>query len=203
VEAFALFNVFYQAGILLGPLVGMALTGLDFRITCLVAAAIFAALSIVQIRHLPARRATDTPARADNGRDGVLAQWRSVVANRPFLLFATAMIGSYVLQFQVYLALPLEVRHVAGAGQVGTIAVAVLFAVSGSSTIAGQTRVTRWCKQHLAPGQALSLGLLIMGVAFVPLLVATALPVPGGGVGPWLLAAVPPRCRRSCWRWGR
>jgi MFS family permease len=30
VEAFALFNVFYQAGILLGPLIGLALTGVAF-----------------------------------------------------------------------------------------------------------------------------------------------------------------------------
>ncbi|XMN05799.1 hypothetical protein ACK8N7_07025 [Streptomyces griseobrunneus] len=29
------------------------------------------------------------------------------MANRPFLLFAAAMTGSYVLTFQVYLALPL------------------------------------------------------------------------------------------------
>ena len=50
VEAFALFNVFYQAGILLGPLAGMVLTGVDFRVTCLVAAGIFALLSVVQIR---------------------------------------------------------------------------------------------------------------------------------------------------------
>lgn len=58
VEAFALFNVFYQAGILLGPLVGMVLTGVDFSVTCLVAAGIFALLGLVQIRALPARRGT-------------------------------------------------------------------------------------------------------------------------------------------------
>ena len=40
----------------------------------------------------------------------MLAQWRGILANRPFLLFSVAMIGSYVLSFQVYLALPLEVR---------------------------------------------------------------------------------------------
>src|SRR4029079_17614505 len=111
VEAFALFNVFYQAGILLGPLVGMVLTGVDFRITCLVAAGIFALLSIVQIRALPTRRADDPKDKAGRGREGVLAEWRGILANRPFLLFSGAMIGSYVLSFQFYLALPLEVRR--------------------------------------------------------------------------------------------
>jgi MFS family permease len=191
VEAFALFNVFYQAGILLGPLVGMVLTGVGFRVTCLTAAGIFAVLSVVQIRALPARRAGEGAATGPAQR-GVLAQWRGMVANRPFLLFSFAMIGSYVMSFQVYLALPLEVRRLGGEGQFGTAAVAVLFAVSGLSTIVGQTRVTAWCKARMAPGRALTWGLLTMGVAFVPLLLATAVPVPDAGIALWLVAAVPP-----------
>ncbi|MFF9136669.1 MDR family MFS transporter [Streptomyces albogriseolus] len=190
VEAFALFNVFYQAGILLGPLVGMLLTGVSFRVTCLVAAGIFALLSIVQIRALPARRGDD--AKRGQDQEGVLSQWRGIVSNRPFLLFSVAMIGFYVMQFQVYLALPLEVRRLGGDGTFGTAAVAALFAVSGLSTILFQTKVTAWCKARMEPGRALTWGLLIMGLGFVPLLVATAVPVPEGGVGLWLLAAVPP-----------
>ncbi|MER5224507.1 MDR family MFS transporter [Streptomyces flaveus] len=190
VEAFALFNVFYQAGILLGPLVGMLLTGVSFRVTCLVASGIFALLSIVQIRALPARRGDD--AKRGQNQEGVLSQWRGIVSNRPFLLFSVAMIGFYVMQFQVYLALPLEVRRLGGDGTFGTAAVAVLFAVSGLSTILFQTKVTAWCKARMEPGRALTWGLLTMGLGFVPLLVATAVPVPDGGVGLWLLAAVPP-----------
>lgn len=191
VEAFALFNVFYQAGILLGPLVGMVLTGVDFRITCLVAAAIFALLSIVQIRALPARRGNDAKARAQAPRESVLTQWRGILANRPFLLFSVAMIGSYVLTFQVYLALPLEIRRLGDDGTFGTAAAAMLFAVSGLSTILFQTKVTAWCKARMEPGRALTWGLLAMGTAFIPLLITTAVPVPDGGAGRWLLAAVP------------
>lgn len=192
VDAFALFNVFYQAGILLGPLVGMLLTGVDFRITCLVSAGIFAVLSAVQVRALPKRRAKDGPAERAPRPERVLAQWRSIVRNRPFLLFATAMIGSYVLSFQIYLSLPLEVRRVAGDGELATAAVALLFAVSGLSTIVGQTRVTAWCKARMTPGHALTCGLLVMSSAFLPLLAAAALPVPHDGVARWLFAAVPP-----------
>ncbi|MGW0698344.1 MDR family MFS transporter [Streptomyces sp. NPDC002867] len=191
VEAFALFNVFYQAGILLGPLVGMVLTGIDFRVTCLTAAAVFAVLAMVQVRALPARRAEGGTGTGER-QTSVLAQWRSIVANRPFLLFSLAMVGSYVMTFQVYLALPLEVRRLGGEGEFGTAAVAALFAVSGLSTIVGQTRVTAWCKARLEPAHALTWGLLAMGVAFVPLLAATAVPVPDEGLGLWLMAAVPP-----------
>ncbi|MCX5302746.1 MFS transporter [Streptomyces sp. NBC_00160] len=191
VEAFALFNVFYQAGILLGPLAGLVLTGVDFRITCLVAAGIFALLSVVQVRSLPARRADDTTVREDGGRQSLKTQWRGIMANRPFLLFSAAMIGSYVLTFQVYLALPLEVRRLGGDGTFGTAAATTLFAVSALTTILFQTRVTAWCKARMEPGRALTWGLLAMGIAFVPLLLATAVPVPDGGAGRWLLAAVP------------
>lgn len=102
------------------------------------------------------------------------------------------MTGSYVLTFQICLALPLEVRRLGGDGEFGTAAVAVLFAVSGLSTILGQTRVTAWCEVRYEPGQALIRGLVVMGAAFVPLLLASAVPVPDGGPGRWLLAAVPP-----------
>jgi predicted MFS family arabinose efflux permease len=187
VEAFALFNAFYQAGIVLGPLVGLALVAVDFRLTCLVAAAVFAVLSIIQVRALPPR----------GGRHGletgsVLAQWRRVLANRPFLLFSGAMIGSYVLAFQVYLGLPLELRRLAGDGDGATVGMGLIFAASGLLTVAGQTRVTALCRRRLAGGHALVLGLLLMGAAFLPLIAATALPSPEGGLGRWAAAFLPP-----------
>lgn len=52
-EAFAMFNIFYQAGILLGPLVGLALLTLDFRMTVLGASAVFAVLTAAQLMALP------------------------------------------------------------------------------------------------------------------------------------------------------
>lgn len=189
VEGFALFNVFYQAGILLGPLVGVALTGVSFRLTCLVAAGVFAVLAVVQMRALPARTG---PRDEGKSAASVLLQWRTVASNRPFLLFSIAMIGSYALSFQMYLALPLEVRRVAGDGEVNTIGVGLLFAASGLSTILWQTRLTAWCKEHLGTGRSLVAGLASLGSAFLPLLAATAVPMPAEGPGRWALAVVPP-----------
>jgi MFS family permease len=163
VDAFATFNVYYQAGMLLGPLVGLALLAADFRLVCTVAAAIFAVLTVLQGRALPARRG----ATADSGSDNVLTQWRSVVANRPFLLFATAMIGSYVLTFQVYLALPLAATNVLGPR--GTWATSGLFVVSAAVAVLGQLRLTGWAQLRWSPAQALVRGLAAMGLAFLPL----------------------------------
>ncbi|MEV7150943.1 MFS transporter [Streptomyces sp. NPDC093084] len=163
VDAFATFNVYYQAGMLLGPLVGLALLAADFRLVCTIAAAIFAVLTVLQWRALPGRRGNG------HGRasESVLAQWRTVVANRPFLLFATAMIGSQVLTFQVYLALPLAAQDALGAK--GTWATSGLFVVSAVVAVVGQLRLTGWAKRRWSADQALVRGLAAMGLAFLPL----------------------------------
>jgi MFS family permease len=166
VEAFAVFNIFYQAGILLGPLVGLALTMLDFRTTALAAAAVFAVLTVMQIWALPAHRTAPTA-----GARSVVDDWRSVVSNRPFVLFALAMIGSYVLSFQVYLALPLQAADIVGGEKFDTALVTALFVVSGLVAIAGQLRITAWCTRRWGSGLPLVVGMLIMSGAFVPLAV--------------------------------
>ncbi|MFI0449669.1 MFS transporter [Actinomadura sp. 6N118] len=173
VEAFAVFNVFYQLGILAGPLIGLLLGGIAFRVTCLVAAGLFAVLAIAQARALPARRGSRAGA-----TESVLRDWRTALANRAFVLFSLAMIGSYVLNFQVYLGLPIEVRRVTG----GELGVTLLFVVSGALAVAGQVRVTAWAKARWTPGQALARGLALMGLSFIPMALAASF-VPATAVG--------------------
>ncbi|MFE3068823.1 MFS transporter [Streptomyces sp. NPDC059247] len=156
VEAFALFNVYYQAGILLGPLVGVALTGVSFQLTCLVAAVLFAVLTLVQLRYMPVRAGKDARETGDGEGRG---QFRTVLSHRTFWLFSLAMTGSYVLSFQVYLALPLA------AG--GTGPTTALFVVSALVALAGQLRITAWCKRRLSRERCLVLGLALMGGAFL------------------------------------
>ncbi|WP_426403949.1 MFS transporter [Streptomyces sp. R-07] len=156
VEAFALFNTYYQAGILLGPLLGVALTGVSFRLTCVVAAVLFAGLTLVQLRYMPVRAVSGS---GDEGEKGELGQFRTVLAHRTFWLFSLAMTGSYVLSFQVYLALPLA------AG--GTGPTTALFVVSALVALAGQLRITAWCRRRLSRERCLVLGLGLMGAAFL------------------------------------
>lgn len=183
VEAFALFNVFYQTGILLGPLVGLALTGVDFKLTCAVAAVLFALLSVVQVLRLPVRKG-DTAG--DGSAGPARGQWRAVFGNRPFWLFSLAMTGSYVLSFQVYLALPLEAERLLGGGTATTVATSALFVVSGLVALVGQLRITDWCKRTWTREQCLVAGLALMGAAFLP----PALGGPGyAGVTALLLCA--------------
>ncbi|MGY1898070.1 MFS transporter [Nocardia gipuzkoensis] len=162
VEAFAVFNIFYQAGILAGPLVGLALMAVDFRVTAGVAAIVFAILTAAQLFALPTRRA-DRPGE----QSSVLEDWRAVIGNRRFLWFALAMVGSYVLSFQVYLALPLQAEFVAGA-RAQTL-VSALFVISGVVAVAGQLRITAWLRARWGTGRSLVVGMGILAASFVPL----------------------------------
>ena len=166
VEAFAAFNVFYQAGILVGPLAGLALLAWDFGAMCTAAALIFGALAVFQARALPAGPPADRGA--EPVWRAVAADWRTIAANRPFLLFAAAMSGSYVLAFQVYLALPLRAQELFG-GRTGLVT-GVIFAVSALAALSGQLKLTAWAKQKLPGPQAIVYGLVVMGAAFLPLL---------------------------------
>lgn len=190
VEAFALFNVFYQAGILLGPAVGFALLWSSFRLACLVAAGIFALLALVQLRALPTHRTADSSATTDEPAGGSLrSQWRTVAGNRGFLLFALTMTASYVLSYQVYLALPLELRRILGDGQRATVAVVALFGVSGLLPLLAQTRLTAWCRRTRSPAATMRLGLIALGAAFLPPLVATAIG-PSTSADLWAVVAI-------------
>ncbi|MEU9834771.1 MFS transporter [Streptosporangium sp. NPDC048047] len=202
VEAFAAFNAFGQLGILVGPLVGLLLNGVTFTLVCLTAGAMFAVLTVAQMRALPPgagagpggpggpgtpdapgaaageRKAGDERAagrRAARFRMRVRrpepSLWREAAANRSLLRFSLAMAGSYALNFQIYLGLPLEVRRVT-AGELG---VTLVFVVSGVMTVAGQARVTAWAGRRWGPSRAIARGLVLMGLAFVPLAVAAPL----------------------------
>ncbi|MBB5956822.1 MFS family permease [Saccharothrix tamanrassetensis] len=175
-EAFALFNVYGQAGALAGPLLGSLLLLWDFRVSALVAAGIFAVLTIAQAAVLPARPA---PPR----RGTVLDDWRESLADRRFLAFTCALTGMFVLQNQLYLVLPLEVERLTGSAH----AVAAVFLVSTVATLLLQVRVTR-ALGRMARGRAIALGLAVMGIGFA----ATALGHVGsfGGITPVLVAAL-------------
>lgn len=162
VEAFALFNVFYQAGILAGPLVGLALMTVDFPLTATVAAAVFALLTVAQLFALPARDPDHSEERTSIWQD-----WRTVVANRSFLLFAVAMIGSYVLSFQVYLALPLHAAQLVP-GHASAL-IAAIFVISGMVAVAAQLRITRWFTARWGTSRSLVVGMTVVALSFTPL----------------------------------
>jgi predicted MFS family arabinose efflux permease len=165
-EAFALFTVFGQAGALTGPVLGGALLLWDFRIAALVAAGIFAALTVAQAVVLPAR-----PVPPHTGT--VLGDWRECLANRRFIAFTCALTGMFALQNQLYFVLPLQAQR-----QTGSAGIAVIFLVSAVATLLLQVPITRALTTRTTPGRAIALGLAVMGAGFLaPALMTGIVPV--------------------------
>ena len=164
VEAFALFNVFYQAGILAGPLVGLAFMAVDFRLTAACAAAVFAVLTIAQLFALPQHDSEPT-----RDKTSVLQDWRTVVSNRSFLLFAVAMIGSLRVDLP---GLPGDATARSGPCVPALISplIAAMFAVSGVVAVSAQLRITRWFSHRWGTSRCLVIGMTVVVLSFVPLI---------------------------------
>ncbi|GAB4586485.1 MFS transporter [Nocardia sp. IFM 10818] len=174
--AFALFNVFGNIGSAVGPVAGTVLVAAGFRLTAVVSAAIFAALTLAQLAFLPAR-----PVRRDGG--GVLGDLGKVFSHRVFWAFAGAMMANLALQSQIYFILTLQAQRVAGPH--GAAAVASLYVVETVAMVLLQVRITKVFGRRRARGPAMATGMAVMGAAFlIPPLTA---PVLAGATGDGLL----------------
>ncbi|SHF06436.1 MFS transporter [Streptoalloteichus hindustanus] len=179
-EAFSLFNVFANTGALLGPLLGSALLVVGFRASAVVAALVFAVLTVAQTMALPA-----LPVKPSRGT--VLGDWRECLTNRRFVAFTLALTGMFALQNQLYLVLPMQAEW--ATGQAGSVA--AVFLVSTMASLALQVRITQWCQRRVSRGVAIAVGLGLMGAAFfVPLLGSALLPATTAPPGGFVAAAV-------------
>ncbi|ROO87705.1 putative MFS family arabinose efflux permease [Actinocorallia herbida] len=165
--AFALFNVFAQAGALFGPLLGAAPLFVDFRLSALVAAGIFTVLTAAQALALPAR---EVPPRDTT----VLGDWRRCLTDRRFLAFTLALSGMFALQNQLYLVLPLAARDATGRAE----SAALLFLVGTAATLLLQVRITRQLSCTKNRYAVMAAGLAVMGAGFLaPALLPGLVPV--------------------------
>jgi MFS family permease len=173
-EAFSLFNVFANTGALVGPLLGSALIAVGFRLSAVVAAVVFALLTVAQIAVLPVRR-VERPAAS------VLTDWRGVLTDRRFLAFTGALTGMFALQNQLYLVLPMQAERFTGSSGV----VAVIFLVSTAVTLIAQVRITELVQHRWSRGRSIAVGLGLMGAGFVTTAVAAAVmpTTPAAGLG--------------------
>jgi predicted MFS family arabinose efflux permease len=164
-EAFALFNLFANTGMCLGPVVGSALVVVDFRLGALVSALVFLGLAVAQMLALP-------PHRAPKAATTVLGGWRDAFADKGFLAFTLATAALFALQNQLYLLLPTAAVDATGTAW----ATAAVFGASTVATLGLQVRSTDWCQRHLSRAAAIALGMALIGAAFLPpvLMPATA-----------------------------
>jgi MFS family permease len=168
-EAFALFQVGEGMGACLGPVLGVVLFQISFPLVCVMASVIFLVLTILQLCYLPPREGLETsPPRP------IRSEWKEVLANRTFVVFAVGMVAYLTLYSQLYLTLPLEVRRLTG----DDAWTGILFTICALLSIIAQVHITAYLKARWRPLHVIAMGLTVMGGAFLPLLAArTFLPI--------------------------
>ncbi len=168
-QAFALHNLASEAGMLLGPLVGMLLTSLDYAVTGVVSGSVFLLLTWLQWRMLPPQALVrPAPAAA-----GVTAQWRSIVRNRPFLRFALCASAYSLLFHQLYLAVPAFIQS----QQHATGLLGGVFTVTALIGVILQLPATQLVQRRLGVARAMGLGLGLMGGSYLAIPCLAAWPV--------------------------
>ena len=170
-QAFALHNLASEAGMLLGPLVGLTLTQQSYTLTGILAASLFALLGVLQYRVLPKR-----PVSNQSPRGAILRQWGEIVRQRPFMGF-TLLAGSYQILFhQLYLALPAHIQSLPDA----THLLGGVFTLSAVIGVLLQLPASRLVERRLGVPLAMGLGIGMMGLSYL------ALPL----LAPWPTAGV-------------
>lgn len=181
-QAFALHNLASEAGMLLGPLLGMLLTRLDYVVTGVVSGGVFLLLTWLQWRLLPpqARHGQERQelerqesARPVPAAASVTAQWRTIVHNRPFLRFSLCASAYSLLFHQLYLAVPAFIHSQQHAtGLLGSV-----FTVTALIGVTLQLPATQLVQRRLGVARAMGLGLGLMGCSYLAIPWLAAWPV--------------------------
>lgn len=164
--AFSLHNLASEAGMLLGPLVGMVLTEVDYRVTGAVSGSVFLLLTLLQWHMLPA--SVVVPQAQAMGK-----QWRSMLRHRAFMAFTLLAAAYQVLFHQLYLAIPAYIRSVQhDTGLLGSV-----FTLTAVVGVTLQLPATRLVQRHLGVAVAMGGGLALMGLSYLALPLLSHVPV--------------------------
>jgi MFS family permease len=164
-EAFAMFGVAGEVGVVVGPVLGSLLLSVDFAVTALAAAGVFVLVLLAFARVMPREPAA-------HAGEPMLAGWGEVLRNPAFLAF-TAAYSSWLLSYnQLYLALPVELERAGAAGMLGA-----LFVLSAVLVVLGQVPLAEFVRRRLGT-RALPLGFAVLALAFAATAVLVGLDLP-------------------------
>ncbi len=159
-RVFAMQNWTSEAGMFLGPLVGVALVSFSFTWVGTGAALLFSLLFLIQWRYLP--ELVDQEKRSSNERP-FWHQWRSMFANKAFMGFIAFACAFHLFFHQLYLSLPAEVES----RSLGTQVITWVFMTTSVLGITLQLPVSRWVARTIGSARAMGLGIAMMGSSFL------------------------------------
>ncbi|NLQ17909.1 MFS transporter [Marinomonas sp. M1K-6] len=159
-KVFALQNLTSEAGMLLGPLVGLSLLYVDFALVGLISSALFTLLFIIQWRFLPE---LDSQKAQTSAQQPFWQQWRKMLTHKAFMQFVLCSSVYHLLFHQLYIAVPHQIRSV-------TQDVSIITWVFVTSSVMGvlmQMPVSRFVASHLGTARGVGFGMAIMGSGYL------------------------------------
>ena len=159
-KVFALQSLTSEAGMLLGPLVGLSLIYVDFALVGVVSAGLFSLLLVIQWRFLPE---LESQKNTVHTHSQFWRQWGQMLTHKAFMRFILCASVYQLLFHQLYIAVPHEIRVV-------TQDVSIITWVFATSSIMGvlmQMPVSRFVESRLGTARGIGLGMAIMGSSYL------------------------------------
>ncbi|CAM7569952.1 MAG: multidrug efflux MFS transporter MdtH [Enterobacteriaceae bacterium] len=155
---FSLLMMQDSAGAVIGALIGSWLLQYDFRLVCIVGAAVFVLCAGFNAWLLPAWKLSTvkTPVREGLGR---------VLRDKRFVTYVLTLTGYYMLAVQVMLMLPIMVNDIAGS----PAAVKWMYAIEASLSLSLLYPIARWSEKRFRLEHRLMAGLLFMSFSLLPI----------------------------------
>ncbi|MDV2904703.1 multidrug efflux MFS transporter MdtH [Phytobacter diazotrophicus] len=155
---FSLLMMQDSAGAVIGALIGSWLLQYDFRLVCIVGAAVFVLCAGFNGWLLPAWKLSTvkTPVREGLGR---------VLRDKRFVTYVLTLTGYYMLAVQVMLMLPIMVNDIAGS----PAAVKWMYAIEASLSLTLLYPIARWSEKRFRLEHRLMAGLLFMSFSLLPI----------------------------------
>ncbi|MEC8484351.1 MAG: MFS transporter, partial [Pseudomonadota bacterium] len=157
---FAMQNWTSEAGMFLGPLLGIALISIGFMWVGLSAALLFFALFIIQARFLP--ELADQQKRSA-AQAPFWQQWHSMFNNQAFIRFICCACAFHLFFHQLYLSLPYEVES----RGLGSEVLTWVFMTSSIMGICLQMPISRWVSRTIGSAMAMGTGVSLMGASYL------------------------------------
>lgn len=166
--AFSLHNLASTAGMLLGPLIGLALLSTSFMLTGLVAGVVFFLLTWAQWKILPADSVVEKKA-----QPSIRAQWSTLISNRPFLIFCSFATAYQLLFHQLYLAVPAFIYG----NHLDKSWLSVLFTINALIGVLLQLPASALVNKRLGTPVGMGIGLAMMGASYLPFILFPSFPI--------------------------
>ncbi len=157
-RAFAAFGVANWIGFAVGPLLGGLLLGVSFQVVSFAAASVYAACLAIIVLLVP------SGLRAEARAPSLFAAMGTAARDRPFVLYSALMAGYWFLSVQYFVAVPLLVERVAGAGWIGP-----LYATRSVLALGLQYPLSGWLSRRWPPFLILAAGTTLTALGFAGL----------------------------------